>query len=152
MKKISIILFLLIFFSGVTYAHQGRTDSYGGHYDRSTGTYHYHSGQYAGTGEYTKPVERGGLKINYENDEDSLSGLEVILDSEPTEIDNLNTEIKTLKQDIQEKQNTIEKLMSEVNEKKDKIEQLEDKSGEYVTFGFILIIAIFISYNIGKDK
>lgn len=29
------------------YAHSGRTDAYGGHWDRSTGTYHYHSGGYS---------------------------------------------------------------------------------------------------------
>lgn len=30
------------------FAHSGRTDSNGGHWDRSTGTYHYHSGEHAG--------------------------------------------------------------------------------------------------------
>lgn len=25
-------------------AHSGRTDAYGGHFNHSTGTYHYHSG------------------------------------------------------------------------------------------------------------
>ena len=29
-------------------AHPGRTDSNGGHWDREVGTYHYHSGEYAG--------------------------------------------------------------------------------------------------------
>ena len=46
MKKKSILLFLLLFalFSSSVYAHPGRTDSDGGHYDRSTGEYHYHHG------------------------------------------------------------------------------------------------------------
>lgn len=30
------------------YAHSGRTDSNGGHYNNSTGDYHYHTGEYAG--------------------------------------------------------------------------------------------------------
>ncbi len=45
MKKIILILFLLLFFLPLTVsAHKGRTDSNGGHYDRSTGEYHYHHG------------------------------------------------------------------------------------------------------------
>lgn len=40
---------MLLFLIGLTcifnvFAHSGRTDSNGGHWDRSTGTYHYHSG------------------------------------------------------------------------------------------------------------
>lgn len=34
----------MIFFTGVSLAHSGRTDSKGGHYNRSTGKYHYHCG------------------------------------------------------------------------------------------------------------
>ena len=43
MKKL--LLFLLsIGFLGLAYAHSGRTDSNGGHWNRSTDTYHCHSG------------------------------------------------------------------------------------------------------------
>ena len=50
MKKLKIIVLILfctlfISFSLTTiYAHSGRTDSSGGHYNRSTGEYHYHHG------------------------------------------------------------------------------------------------------------
>lgn len=47
MKKlayIASILILLNLFMVTAYAHPGRTDSNGGHYDRSTGEYHYHHG------------------------------------------------------------------------------------------------------------
>ncbi len=47
MKKIlfSFILMLLVFLTSFTaLAHPGRTDSNGGHYDRSTGEYHFHHG------------------------------------------------------------------------------------------------------------
>lgn len=37
-------IFCLITFALVSYAHPGRTDANGGHYDRSTGEYHYHHG------------------------------------------------------------------------------------------------------------
>jgi len=40
-----IILFIFVLFSfSITYAHPGRTDSEGGHYDSNTGEYHYHHG------------------------------------------------------------------------------------------------------------
>ena len=47
MKKILILLTALLLISLVTimaFAHSGRTDSNGGHYDHSTGEYHYHHG------------------------------------------------------------------------------------------------------------
>lgn len=37
----------LILFKAVATAHSGGTDSVGGHYDRSTGEYHYHHGHEA---------------------------------------------------------------------------------------------------------
>lgn len=43
MKKKFLILFC-IFLITISFAHSGRTDSKGGHYDRSTGEYHYHHG------------------------------------------------------------------------------------------------------------
>ena len=48
MKRV--FLFLLIFqiLTFPVLSHPGRTDSNGGHYNRSTGEYHYHNGEYAG--------------------------------------------------------------------------------------------------------
>lgn len=49
MKRIFLFLFLfLLLFTGAASSHPGRTDSNGGHWDRKEGTYHYHSGEYAG--------------------------------------------------------------------------------------------------------
>lgn len=152
MKKITIIFLLLICFSGVIYAHQGRTDSYGGHYNRSEGTYHYHSGQYAGTGEYTKPVEEGGTKITQESSTETSEKLVVNPDTSSFEIESLKTKINTLEQQIQAKQDTIGKLNDELDEKNEKINNLEDKSDEYLAIGFIIFLTIIISYNIGKNK
>ncbi len=49
MRKHNIIfvLFLLFALSISVSAHPGRTDSNGGHYNRDTGEYHYHNGEYA---------------------------------------------------------------------------------------------------------
>lgn len=46
MKRISILLIavLLLTLAVPTYAHPGKTDANGGHYNRSTGEYHYHHG------------------------------------------------------------------------------------------------------------
>lgn len=44
-KIIIVIIFLsFMFLCNIIVAHPGRTDSNGGHYDRSTGEYHYHHG------------------------------------------------------------------------------------------------------------
>ena len=44
MKKLLLCAVCLLFGVVVTFAHPGSTDSNGGHYDRSTGEYHYHHG------------------------------------------------------------------------------------------------------------
>ncbi len=47
MKKLLLIastLLILILSAVTVFAHQGRTDSSGGHYNRDTGEYHYHHG------------------------------------------------------------------------------------------------------------
>lgn len=41
---VSVFIFTIASFCLITYAHPGRTDSNGGHYNRSTGEYHYHHG------------------------------------------------------------------------------------------------------------
>ena len=49
MKKIHFILCCILIITTFAYAHSGRTDSKGGHYNRSTGEYHYHHGYPAHT-------------------------------------------------------------------------------------------------------
>jgi hypothetical protein len=43
MKAIIIVLCIFSIGFADTLAHSGRTDSYGGHWNRKKGTYHYHS-------------------------------------------------------------------------------------------------------------
>ena len=50
-KLLSGILVISMFMLGfcvLSYAHKGRTDAYGGHNCRATGTYHFHSGPLVG--------------------------------------------------------------------------------------------------------
>lgn len=48
MKKISLVI-LVVFLSLplIVFAHPGRTDKNGGHYNRKTGEYHYHNSGYS---------------------------------------------------------------------------------------------------------
>lgn len=54
MKKLLFVLTLLLSFPLVVYAHSGGTDANGGHYNRSTGEYHYHHG-------YSAHLHPGGV-------------------------------------------------------------------------------------------
>lgn len=45
LKVIILFIILVLIISTISFAHPGRTDSNGGHYDRSTGEYHYHGGE-----------------------------------------------------------------------------------------------------------
>lgn len=43
-----LVLLAIMASTALLEAHSGRTDSSGGHYNRSTGEYHFHDGRYAG--------------------------------------------------------------------------------------------------------
>jgi len=68
--KYYIILYLTILFTYISsftvYAHPGSLDSNGGHYNRSTGEYHYHSGEHT---EYTSGSS--SKKYQYEDFEEA---------------------------------------------------------------------------------
>ena len=51
MRKLSLLLLLSFWFVSLSFAHPGRTDSDGGHYKNSDGSYHYHGG--GGLGDWT---------------------------------------------------------------------------------------------------
>lgn len=45
MKKVLLLIIcILLLIPAIIYAHPGQTDSDGGHYDKTTGKYHYHHG------------------------------------------------------------------------------------------------------------
>ena len=154
MKKICIIVFLILFILPcIAYAHKGKTDEYGGHYNNSTGTYHYHSGEYAETGEYTAPIEEDGTLIPDENTLKDGSGDLVIKDTSDELISSQQNEINSLQQQIYAKQDTIGNLTEQLDERQEKIEQLESNQlSLFIAFAIILLIAIYISYNIGSEK
>lgn len=120
MKKfISIFIIFFILIVPFCYAHSGRTDANGGHYDWSTGEYHYHND---GT--------------SYEN--------ELIVDDGPY-IEGLEEENKKLEQQLETKQETINKLTEKHKETIEEYEEkIENKSNEQNTWHFIYITAILI--------
>jgi len=48
MKKLILATIAILAFSSFALAHPGGTDAYGGHNDKSTGTYHVHDGPLKG--------------------------------------------------------------------------------------------------------
>lgn len=159
MKKIIYIFIVFIGFGSIIYAHQGRTDGYGGHYNRSTGTYHYHSGPYANTGEYTKPIQEGGTKIDTSISNSTIVDKdvelkEVTLDDDieelQIELNNKEEEISSLNRELEEQKIEYEE---ELEEKESEIEDLEDeKTTILINCGIIYLISIYIAYKIGESK
>ena len=99
MKKrfsfVALICSFLIFCSLYASAHPGRTDASGGHWDRSDGTYHFHTGEYAGksssgnssnstnvpfTPPYDPPTENPYTKETNQNSKQSNSDKTDIVD------------------------------------------------------------------------
>ena len=50
MRKICCVSVMLVFLLTGVVAHSGRTDANGGHWNRKTGTYHYHNGGKSSSG------------------------------------------------------------------------------------------------------
>lgn len=70
MKRVICILLVIVFcFPFVVYAHPGRTDSSGGHTDKSTGKYHYHHG-YSAHDHYDMDKD-GDLDCPYDFDDNT---------------------------------------------------------------------------------
>ena len=62
--KMAVILSILLLSAVFAYTHSGRTDKYGGHYDRINGGYHYHnSGNVRRSSTSTLPSRTTGLKL-----------------------------------------------------------------------------------------
>ena len=143
MRK-KLVLFLMIFLAianNYSLAHSGRTDEYGGHYDHSAGTYHYHDGSYSG--EYTAPVEEGGTRIDNSNEQND--GLTV------NKNDTSKIESKLLenaRDEIDRKTESIKELNNKINEQEKEIQSLkEDKKWLHIIYIAIIIIMLIYGYK-----
>ncbi len=57
-----IVALMLLFDGGGVFSHSGRTDSSGGHYNRKTGTYHYHGTPKSSTSTYSRTTPSSGTQ------------------------------------------------------------------------------------------
>lgn len=148
MKKTITLLIIFISMFTVIYAHSGRTDSSGGHYDSSTGEYHYHHGYSAhqhpnGICPYETSSDNGNI-------EEATTELQVNLD-DTSEINNLKAEIERLNEQIAAKQSSIGKQSNEILEKNSEIEQLKnDKETLHFVYWLVIICMAITIWNLIK--
>ncbi len=131
---ISFVLCLLI--CGLAFAHSGRLDENGGHWDHSTGTYHYHTGENAGK----KQSSSNSYDYYYdEDDDDYYSG----------DINKLQQEINSKIAEISEKNGEIyklEKQLTEERENQSKQKKIYIKVIALLSFLIAVLICVII-YN-----
>lgn len=136
MKRIVLLFILFITFVSSSFAHSGRTDSNGGHYNRSTGEYHYHHG-------YSAHQHLDGVCPYESNNSEVIDTTEEVLkvnDDDSQYINGLNEKISNLERQIYAKENTIENLNEELEDKNAMIEELEVT--EYVLAGILIVLAV----------
>ena len=140
-KIILITVLILTFMNTFSLAHQGRTDRYGGHYDHSTGTYHYHNGSYSE--EFTAPVEEGGTRIDNSNEQnDKLT----VNRNDTSNIDSILLE--NARDEINRKTESIQKLNNKINEQGKEIQSLkEDKRWLHIIYIAIIIVMLIYGYK-----
>lgn len=128
------ICIVCVLFTNISFAHPGRTDSSGGHYDRSTGEYHYHHG-------YSAHQHKNGVcpyETDTDNDSEEDNVYVVNKDSGGS-----NVKIENLEKELKIKENSIEELENKLQKEKQKNEELEN-SKEDLHVIYIAIIAILI--------
>ena len=123
---ISFVLCLSI--CGLAFAHSGRLDENGGHWDHSTGTYHYHTGENAGK------KQSSSNSYDYYYDEDDEKDL------------NYNNIIDDLLNQLDEKDNEINKLNNELNDSEDKLEEEQEKSKKKYLAVIVVLTALTVTF------
>ena len=150
MKKILLLLIVFISIFTLSFAHSGRTDSNGGHYDSSTGEYHYHHGYPAHqhNADGSCPYE---TKLVIKDTTENSGSVEYRISN--TEEDEDKKEIERLEELITDKENSIGKLTEEINDYKIKIEDYESKvDGLHTMYIIIIIIMGIVIYCMHKNK
>ena len=122
MKKILFVILSIMLLIVAASAHGGRTDSDGGHYDRSTGKYHWHHGYSA---HQHKDKDGDGYKeyCPYEDEDD--------------EEDNRTEEDRRTKEDYEYKEDDNEDKKAD---NKEDIEEDDDKNSFLPILGTVGIV------------
>lgn len=149
MKKIVWLFVLFTCVASCSFAHSGRTDGNGGHYNRSTGEYHYHHGYSAHQHPNgVCPYERNN---NSEAVETAGEALKTNDDSNSRYINELKEKISNLESQIHAKENTIENLNKRLVDKNKEIEEIKS-SQESLNFILGAVIVGFVIYFFVKRR
>ena len=138
-KIVLIIMSIMLLINTFSLAHSGRTDAYGGHYNHSTGTYH--SGSYSG--EYTGPVEEGGVKIDDVKETEDIHKVNM---NDTRDINQIIIDNNNLKKELESKRNSITNMNNKINEQKEEINELKD-SERFIHIVYLVIILIMLIYG-----
>lgn len=159
MKKIGLFVIIFVFISfPFAYAHSGRTDSNGGHYDRSVGEYHYHHGYSAhqhinGVCPYEDNYTYSFSDDAKETFEFTNNDSELLADLSK-EYQKLEDENYALKEELNEYKSQLEDAnVNSIQELVDSIEKKDNKISNYNTLLIIMGIIIFVlSINLYADR
>lgn len=171
-KILFIILIIILLIPTIVFAHSGRTDSSGGHYNSSTGDYHYHHG-------YSEHYHYKGLCPYIDDEEDFLpqkcpsceatinpangfycfecstnllpSGIMLIskVDGDATKTRNeYYREVKSLEYDVDVKQNLLDKKQNTINNLLEQNEELNTKMfGWHIVYiSIAILLIVYICY------
>ena len=97
-----LVTLMLLFDGGGVFSHSGRTDSSGGHYNRSTGTYHYHGTPKSSTSPYSSTNSSRGTQSSAVQ-----SGA-----VQSSEIAELASEMKRLRAAVEALDTSVQKLVA----------------------------------------
>lgn len=148
MKRIVLLFVLFISVVNCSFAHSGRTDSNGGHYDRSTGEYHYHHG-------YSAHQHPNGVCPYESNNSEVVDVTEKVLkvnNDDSRYINGLNEKIKDLESQIYAKENTIESLNKRLADKNKEIEEIKSSQESLNFILWAVIIGLVIYFFVKRRK
>ncbi len=97
-----IVTLILLFDGGGVFSHSGRTDSSGGHYNRKTGTYHYHGTPKSSTSTYSRTTPSSGTQSSTVQSSTVQS----------SEIAELASEMKRLRAAVEALDASVQKLIA----------------------------------------
>ncbi len=181
-KILFTILIISLLIPTTVLAHSGKTDSNGGHYDRSTGDYHYHHGysehyHYKGLCPYIDDEEKFLPQkcplceaiVNPANGSYCFECSANLLPSEITSLiakvdsnakktrNEYSREVKSLEYDVGVKQNLLDKKQNTIH---NLLEQTEEQKQKmlgwhivYISIAFLLVVYIFyLKYKSKEEK
>ncbi len=131
LNKALVFFILSVLLSIICYAHGGKTDANGGHYNSSTGEYHYHHG-------YPAHQHPGGIcPYSYDDKTDHLNGRSYSDDSNKSNnnYSDFNSSVNNFKDS--------ERIKNSQDNRKTVSEQKKDKSIAYFVLLLIIIAIVY---------